>query len=39
MDPIRVLFIDNFDSFTYNLVDEFAEITGDSRIFRAFIPS
>ena len=35
MDPACVLFIDNFDSFTYNLVDEFAKRKCSTLVYRA----
>ncbi len=35
---VRVLFIDNFDSFTYNSVDEFAKRGCDVRVYRNSIP-
>jgi len=31
----KVLFIDNFDSFTYNLVDDFAKRRCETRVYRA----
>jgi para-aminobenzoate synthetase component 2 len=34
----NVLFIDNFDSFTYNLVDEFAKRNCAARVYRANTP-
>ena len=38
MDPVHVLFIDNFDSFTYNLVDEFAKRACSTLVYRADTP-
>lgn len=35
---INVLFIDNFDSFTYNLVDEFAKRNCVTKVYRADTP-
>jgi anthranilate synthase component 2 len=37
-NPVNVLFIDNFDSFTYNLVDEFAKRKCPTRVYRADTP-
>lgn len=34
----NVLFIDNFDSFTYNLVDEFAKRQSSAKVYRADVP-
>lgn len=34
---VKILFIDNFDSFTYNLVDEFAKRDCPTRVYRADI--
>ena len=34
----RVLFVDNFDSFTYNLVDDFAKRQCETRVYRADTP-
>jgi anthranilate synthase component 2 len=36
--PVNVLFIDNFDSFTYNLVDEFAKRQCLTKVYRADTP-
>jgi len=35
---VKVLFIDNFDSFTYNLVDEFCKRNCDARVYRSDKP-
>ena len=35
---IKVLFIDNFDSFTYNLVDEFCKRKCDAKVYRSDTP-
>lgn len=35
LEKTKVLFIDNFDSFTYNLVDEFGKRDCDTRVYRA----
>jgi len=35
---VKVLFIDNFDSFTYNLVDEFAKRDCPTIVYRAVTP-
>lgn len=34
-DKRKVLFIDNFDSFTYNLVDDFCKRNCDAKVYRA----
>ena len=34
-NQVKVLFIDNFDSFTYNLVDEFGKRNCDTKVYRA----
>ncbi|MGD9110650.1 MAG: aminodeoxychorismate/anthranilate synthase component II [Phycisphaerales bacterium] len=34
-EKIKVLFIDNFDSFTYNLVDDFCKRNCDARVYRS----
>lgn len=38
MEKIKVLFIDNFDSFTYNLVDEFGKRDCPTKVYRADTP-
>ncbi len=35
LEKTKILFIDNFDSFTYNLVDEFGKRDCDTRVYRA----
>lgn len=37
--PLRVVFIDNFDSFTWNLVDEFARRGAEVEVWRNSIPA
>ncbi|MFA5422283.1 MAG: aminodeoxychorismate/anthranilate synthase component II [Phycisphaerae bacterium] len=37
-EKIKVLFIDNFDSFTYNLVDDFCKRNCDAKVYRADTP-
>lgn len=37
-EQVKVLFIDNFDSFTYNLVDEFGKRNCDTKVYRADTP-
>ena len=34
----KVLFIDNFDSFTYNLVDDFCKRNCEAKVYRADTP-
>ncbi len=34
----KVLFIDNFDSFTYNLVDDFCKRDCEAKVYRADVP-
>jgi len=35
---VKVLFVDNFDSFTYNLVDDFCKRNCDAKIYRSDTP-
>lgn len=37
-EKIKVLFIDNFDSFTYNLVDDFCKRNCDAKVYRSDTP-
>ncbi|MBE0536778.1 MAG: aminodeoxychorismate/anthranilate synthase component II [Phycisphaerae bacterium] len=37
-EKTKVLFVDNFDSFTYNLVDEFGKRHCETRVYRADTP-
>lgn len=37
-EQVKVLFVDNFDSFTYNLVDEFGKRNCDTKVYRADTP-
>jgi anthranilate synthase component 2 len=37
-EKVKVLFIDNFDSFTYNLVDEFGKRNCETKVYRADTP-
>lgn len=38
-EPLRVVFIDNFDSFTWNLVDEFARRGATVEVWRNSVPA
>jgi anthranilate synthase component II len=38
-DPIRLVFVDNFDSFTWNLVDEFARRGATIEVWRNNVPA
>ena len=38
-DPLRIVFIDNFDSFTWNLVDEFARRGATVEVWRNTVPA
>jgi anthranilate synthase/aminodeoxychorismate synthase-like glutamine amidotransferase len=37
--PLRIVFIDNFDSFTWNLADEFARRGADVEVWRNSVPA
>lgn len=37
--PLRIVFIDNFDSFTWNLVDEFARRGAEVEVWRNSVPA
>ena len=39
MNTLRVVFVDNFDSFTWNLVDEFARRGADVEVWRNVVPA
>jgi anthranilate synthase component 2 len=39
MNPLGVVFVDNFDSFTWNLVDEFARRGADVEVWRNVVPA
>ena len=38
-DPLRLVFVDNFDSFTWNLVDEFARRGASVEVWRNSVPA
>ncbi|MBN1796448.1 MAG: aminodeoxychorismate/anthranilate synthase component II [Sedimentisphaerales bacterium] len=38
VQKVKVLFIDNFDSFTYNLVDDFCKRDSDAKVYRSDTP-
>jgi anthranilate synthase component 2 len=38
-EPLRIVFIDNFDSFTWNLVDEFARRGAEVEVWRNTVPA
>ena len=38
-EPLRLVFIDNFDSFTWNLVDEFARRGAEVEVWRNTVPA
>ena len=38
-DPLRLVFVDNFDSFTWNLVDEFARRGAAVEVWRNSVPA
>lgn len=37
--PLRIVFVDNFDSFTWNLVDEFARRGAEVEVWRNTVPA
>lgn len=38
-EPLRLVFVDNFDSFTWNLVDEFARRGAEVEVWRNIVPA
>ena len=38
-DPLKVVFVDNVDSFTYNLVDEFSRRGAEVEVWRNTVPA
>jgi anthranilate synthase/aminodeoxychorismate synthase-like glutamine amidotransferase len=38
-EPLRLVFVDNFDSFTWNLVDEFARRGAEVEVWRNTVPA